>query len=129
MSLRHAILGVLEFQPLHGYALKCVLNQGISNLWPVNLAAIYPCLRRINLSRRAGASSPASGLRRRCRGRKRTDPPPLFRPPRPRAERSGSRSRFCYFSASQGIDVGQGRTAAGSLTFAANSAIESPSVG
>ena len=42
MSLRHAILGVLEYQPLHGYALKCVLEQGISYFWPVNLAAIYP---------------------------------------------------------------------------------------
>lgn len=49
MSLRHAILGVLEFQPLHGYALKCVLDQGISNFWPVKLAAIYPCLRRLEV--------------------------------------------------------------------------------
>jgi len=47
LSLRHAILGVLEFHPLHGYALKCVLEQGISQVWPVNLAAIYPCLRRL----------------------------------------------------------------------------------
>jgi DNA-binding PadR family transcriptional regulator len=47
MSLRHAILGVLEFQPLHGYALKCVLEEGIAYFWPVNLPAIYPCLRRL----------------------------------------------------------------------------------
>lgn len=47
MSLSHAILGVLEHQPLHGYALKCVLEEGISYFWPVNLAAIYPSLRRL----------------------------------------------------------------------------------
>jgi DNA-binding PadR family transcriptional regulator len=47
MSLRHAILGVLEFAPLHGYALKCVLEEGISAVWPVNLAAIYPCLHKL----------------------------------------------------------------------------------
>jgi DNA-binding PadR family transcriptional regulator len=47
LSLRHAILGVLEFQPLHGYALKCVLEEGISHVWPVNLAAIYPSLRKL----------------------------------------------------------------------------------
>ena len=27
MSLRHAILGVLEYHPLHGYALKRVLER------------------------------------------------------------------------------------------------------
>lgn len=47
MSLRHAILGVLEFQPLHGYALKCVLEEGIAHVWPVNLAAIYPSLHKL----------------------------------------------------------------------------------
>ncbi|MCZ6782547.1 MAG: PadR family transcriptional regulator, partial [Proteobacteria bacterium] len=47
MSLRHAILGVLEFQPMHGYALQCVLEEGISYFWPVNLPAIYPCLKRL----------------------------------------------------------------------------------
>lgn len=47
MSLRHAILGVLEFKPLHGYALKCVLEEGISHVWPVNLAAIYPSLHKL----------------------------------------------------------------------------------
>jgi DNA-binding PadR family transcriptional regulator len=47
MSLRHAILGVLEFRPLHGYALKSVMEKGIAYVWPVNLPAIYPCLRRL----------------------------------------------------------------------------------
>ena len=47
MSLRHAILGILEFQPMHGYQVKRVLDEGISSFWPVNLAAIYPSLRRL----------------------------------------------------------------------------------
>jgi DNA-binding PadR family transcriptional regulator len=38
---------VLEFQPLHGYALKCVLEEGIAHVWPVHLAAIYPSLRKL----------------------------------------------------------------------------------
>lgn len=47
MSLRHAILGIVDFQPLHGYEIKRVLEEGISTFWPVNLAAIYPSLRRL----------------------------------------------------------------------------------
>jgi DNA-binding PadR family transcriptional regulator len=47
MSLGHAILGILEFQPMHGYELKRVLAEGISLFWPVNLPAIYPSLRRL----------------------------------------------------------------------------------
>ncbi len=47
MSLRHAILGLVEYKPTHGYELKRVLDEGISSFWPVNLAAIYPNLHRL----------------------------------------------------------------------------------
>ncbi len=47
MSLRHAILGIVEFRPMHGYEIKRVLGEGISTFWPVHLAAIYPSLRRL----------------------------------------------------------------------------------
>ncbi len=47
MSLQHAILGILELQPMHGYELRRVLAEGISTFWPVNLPAIYPSLRRL----------------------------------------------------------------------------------
>ncbi|MCP3985568.1 MAG: PadR family transcriptional regulator [bacterium] len=47
MSLRHAILGIVEHKPIHGYGLKRVLDEGISSFWPVNLAAIYPNLHRL----------------------------------------------------------------------------------
>ncbi len=47
MSLRHAILGILEFKPVHGYELKRVLEEGIANFWPVKLPAIYPSLHRL----------------------------------------------------------------------------------
>lgn len=47
MSLAHAILGVLEYQPMHGYELRRVLGEGISTFWPINLPAIYPCLRKL----------------------------------------------------------------------------------
>ncbi|MDX1648456.1 MAG: PadR family transcriptional regulator, partial [Myxococcota bacterium] len=47
MSLRHAILGIVDWQPMHGYEIKRVLEEGISTFWPVNLGAIYPSLRRL----------------------------------------------------------------------------------
>ena len=47
MSLRHAILGIVEYQPAHGYVIRRVLQEGISTFWPVNLAGIYPSLRRL----------------------------------------------------------------------------------
>lgn len=47
MSLRHAILGILDYRDMHGYQLKRVLEEGISSFWPVNLAAIYPGLRKL----------------------------------------------------------------------------------
>lgn len=47
MSLRHAILGILDYREMHGYQLKRVLEEGISSFWPVNLAAIYPSLRKL----------------------------------------------------------------------------------
>lgn len=47
MSLRHAILGILDYSDMHGYQLKRVLEEGISSFWPVNLAAIYPSLHRL----------------------------------------------------------------------------------
>ncbi len=46
-SLRHAILGIDEFQPVHGYEIRRILQEGISSFWPVNLAGIYPSLRRL----------------------------------------------------------------------------------
>lgn len=47
MSLRHAILGIVDWQPMHGYEIKRVLEEGVSTFWPVNLGAIYPSLRRL----------------------------------------------------------------------------------
>ena len=47
MSLRHAILGILDYREMHGYQLKRVLEEGISTFWPVKLAAIYPSLRKL----------------------------------------------------------------------------------
>jgi DNA-binding PadR family transcriptional regulator len=47
VSLRHAILGILDYREMHGYELKRVLEEGISTFWPVNLAAIYPSLRKL----------------------------------------------------------------------------------
>ena len=47
MSLRHAILGIVEYEPMHGYQIRQVLGEGMASFWPVNLAAIYPALRKL----------------------------------------------------------------------------------
>jgi DNA-binding PadR family transcriptional regulator len=47
MSLRHAILGILNHSEMHGYQIKRVLEEGVSSFWPVKLAAIYPSLRTL----------------------------------------------------------------------------------
>ena len=47
MSLRHAILGIIEYQPSHGYEIRRVLQEGVSTFWPVHLASIYPSLAKL----------------------------------------------------------------------------------
>jgi DNA-binding PadR family transcriptional regulator len=61
VSLRHAILGIVEWQPMHGYQIKQVLEEGISAFWPVKLAAIYPSLRRLEAEGLVGHRTEKSG--------------------------------------------------------------------
>ena len=63
-SLRHAILGIVEFQPVHGYEIRRILQEGISSFWPVNLAGIYPSLRRLEEEGLVTHSTEASGAGR-----------------------------------------------------------------
>ncbi len=61
MSLRHAILGIIEFQPVHGYQIRQILSEGISTFWPVKLNAIYPALKRLEDEGLVGHRTEATG--------------------------------------------------------------------
>lgn len=46
MSLRHTVLGILDWVPLHGYALRDLVR-GYANIYPMTNASIYPTLREL----------------------------------------------------------------------------------
>jgi DNA-binding PadR family transcriptional regulator len=51
MSLRHAVLGVLDFREMHGYELTRVLQDGIGLIWPIHHSSLYPNLHRLEAER------------------------------------------------------------------------------
>jgi DNA-binding PadR family transcriptional regulator len=46
MALRHTLLGLLDWIPLHGYALREKVR-GYANIYPMTNASIYPMLREL----------------------------------------------------------------------------------
>jgi DNA-binding PadR family transcriptional regulator len=47
MSLKHAILGFLNFQPLSGYDLKKAFDHSVRHFWPANQSQIYRTLAQM----------------------------------------------------------------------------------
>jgi DNA-binding PadR family transcriptional regulator len=47
MSLEHAILGFLCFEPLNGYELKKQFDRSVRHFWPANQSQIYRTLARM----------------------------------------------------------------------------------
>ncbi len=47
MSLKHALLGFLNYQSMTGYQLKKHLDESISNFWNSSLSQIYPTLNQM----------------------------------------------------------------------------------
>lgn len=47
MSLKYAILGLLEDQPYYGYEIKQKFEQMMGDLWPVSYGQLYPTLRKL----------------------------------------------------------------------------------
>ena len=41
MSLRHSVLGLLQYAPLNGYAIKKIFDLSINNIWTAKLSQIY----------------------------------------------------------------------------------------
>lgn len=44
MSLKHALLGLLSYQPMSGYDLKAIFDRSINHFWTAGLSQIYPVL-------------------------------------------------------------------------------------
>ncbi len=47
MSLKHALLGFLNYQSMTGYQLKKHFDESISNFWNASLSQIYPTLNKM----------------------------------------------------------------------------------
>ncbi len=47
MSLKHALLGLLTYQPMTGYELKQFFDSSIQHFWNAELSQIYPTLKSL----------------------------------------------------------------------------------
>jgi PadR family transcriptional regulator, regulatory protein AphA len=47
MSLKYAILGLLDEEPRYGYEIKQEFDHTMGDLWPVSYGQLYPTLRRL----------------------------------------------------------------------------------
>lgn len=47
MSIKYAILGLLQFKDMHGYRLKKLIERDFGFMWTVNYGQIYPALKEM----------------------------------------------------------------------------------
>jgi DNA-binding PadR family transcriptional regulator len=47
MSVKHALLALLERRPLHGYGLKSEFEARLGQAWPLNIGQVYTTLGRL----------------------------------------------------------------------------------
>ena len=47
MSLKFSILGLLHYQPMHGYRLKAHIENNFGHVWSINYGQIYPNLKKM----------------------------------------------------------------------------------
>jgi PadR family transcriptional regulator, phenolic acid-responsive transcriptional regulator len=45
MSIKYAILGLLQYKDMHGYRLKKIIERDFGFMWTVNYGQIYPALK------------------------------------------------------------------------------------
>ncbi len=63
MSIRHAILGLLDEQPMHGYRLKTAFERRMSPLWGLTTGQIYQSLAALERAALVESSSERKGRR------------------------------------------------------------------
>ena len=47
MSVKHALLALLEQQPMYGYQLRVEFEQRTGTTWPLNVGQVYTTLTRL----------------------------------------------------------------------------------
>ena len=47
MSLKHALLGLISYQPMTGYEIKQFFDSSIAHFWNAELSQIYPALKAL----------------------------------------------------------------------------------
>ena len=47
MSLKFSILGLLHYQPMHGYRIKEHIERNFGHMWSINYGQIYPNLKKM----------------------------------------------------------------------------------
>ena len=50
MSLKHALLGILSYQPMTGYEVKQFFDSSVAHFWNAELSQIYPTLKTLEES-------------------------------------------------------------------------------
>ena len=48
MSIKYAILGLLQYKDMHGYRIKKLIERDFGFMWTVNYGQIYPALRSMH---------------------------------------------------------------------------------
>jgi DNA-binding PadR family transcriptional regulator len=47
MSVKHALLALLEQEPMYGYQLRAAFEERTAELWPLNIGQVYTTLARL----------------------------------------------------------------------------------
>ncbi len=60
MSIRHAVLTLLDEQPQHGYHLKAEFERRTGGTWPLNVGQVYTTLQRLERDGLVAAHEPGT---------------------------------------------------------------------
>lgn len=47
MSIKYAILGLLQYSDMHGYRIKAHIEKNFGHMWSINFGQIYPSLKQL----------------------------------------------------------------------------------
>ncbi|MFH1985548.1 MAG: PadR family transcriptional regulator [Pseudomonadota bacterium] len=47
MAIKYSILGLLHYQPMHGYRIKEHIERNFGHMWSINYGQIYPNLKKL----------------------------------------------------------------------------------
>ncbi len=47
MSIKYAILGLLNYSDMHGYQIKKHIERNFGHMWSINFGQVYPSLKNL----------------------------------------------------------------------------------